>query len=107
MNQSIKKLFGEKLKSIRISRGLRQEELAEKINLDTKQISRLETGKNFTSLENLYNISKALNIDIKELFTFSNNLTDEIRLKKEIIHSIKYCKKDQLMLIYKIIKAVI
>ena len=40
-----KKAFGEKLKRIRKSRGLTQEQLAEIIEIDSRNLSRIEFGK--------------------------------------------------------------
>ncbi|MCU6216513.1 helix-turn-helix domain-containing protein [Enterobacter bugandensis] len=64
----IKKTFGDRMKKRRIERGLSQEELALTAGLDRTYISSVERGKRNISLVNIYKISTALNIDVKDLF---------------------------------------
>ena len=50
--------LGQKIKQFRLTKGLSQEELAEKCNLSTSYISYIETGKkkiNFSQLEKISN----------------------------------------------------
>ena len=49
--ESPKKCFGARMKEIRESRGLNQEQLAELVNMESRHISRIETGKSFTTIE--------------------------------------------------------
>ena len=69
---SIKKSFGARIKEIREKSGLNQEQLAELVNMESRHISRIETGKSFTTLENLSKIAQALNVDISVFFDFSH-----------------------------------
>ena len=64
----IRESFGQNLKIIRKSKNYTQEKLAEKINIDIRQYSRIETGKGFPSLTTLENICDALNINPACLF---------------------------------------
>ena len=66
--EHIKKTFGDTMKKRRIERGLSQEELALTASLDRTYISSVERGKRNISLVNIYKISTALNIDVKDLF---------------------------------------
>ncbi|QLS05061.1 helix-turn-helix transcriptional regulator [Citrobacter freundii] len=66
--EHIKKTFGDRMKKRRIERGLSQEELALTASLDRTYISSVERGKRNISLVNIYKISTALNIDVKDLF---------------------------------------
>lgn len=45
----IKSIFGNNLKTLRLSLGLSQEEFAEKVGIDDKMISRIEKAHSFTS----------------------------------------------------------
>ena len=63
--------FGNRLRDIRKSKGYSQEELANKADLELSQISRIERGVINTSLSQIFQISKALNIHPKELFDFT------------------------------------
>lgn len=48
---SPKKCFGARIKEIREARGINQEQLAELINMESRHLSRIETGKSFTTME--------------------------------------------------------
>ena len=69
----IRECFGQNLKVIRKSKNYTQEKLAEKINIDIRQYSRIETGKGFPSLTTLENICDALNINPACLFEMSDD----------------------------------
>ena len=68
---SIKKLLGQRIKSVRKSRGITQEQLAEKVGIGTANISYIETGKFAPSIENFEKIAVALNVEPHELYTFA------------------------------------
>jgi transcriptional regulator with XRE-family HTH domain len=54
------KRFGQKVREIRIKKGISQEELAELAGLHRTYISSLELGKRNVSLINIYALAKAL-----------------------------------------------
>jgi len=60
--------IGEKLKKLRLSRGLTQEELAERTDLSRSFISQLESDKTSPSIETLEKILAALGTDLKHFF---------------------------------------
>lgn len=64
-------LFGKNLRNIRESKGISMQTLADIINVEYSQISRIERGLINTSIGIANEIAKALEIDIKELFNFS------------------------------------
>lgn len=60
--------FGAVMRRIRLDKGLSQESLAEMLDMDTNAyISRLENGKKQPSLEMVYKISKALQVNAWEI----------------------------------------
>ena len=60
--------FGTVIRRIRLEQGLSQESLAEMLDMDTNAyISRLENGKKQPSLEMVYKISKALQVNAWEI----------------------------------------
>jgi len=63
-------LFGENLKKVRKSKGFTQAELANDIGIEISQISRIERGVINTSISTIYEIAKALKVDIVDLFNF-------------------------------------
>ena len=71
MNEIINQI-GKKIKEIRKKTGLTQAELAEKINVDPKYVSRLETGSSVASITTIIKISQALNVEISDIFEISS-----------------------------------
>lgn len=89
---------------LRKNRKLSQEQLSEKINIDSKHLSRIEVGKSYPSLDTLENISKALNMEMKDLFEFvhlkrGRAIADNL---KELLNE---ASVDKQKLILKIIRA--
>lgn len=62
--------FGKNLRKIRESKSMSMQTLADIINVEYSQISRIERGLINTSIGITYELAKALEIDIKELFDF-------------------------------------
>jgi transcriptional regulator with XRE-family HTH domain len=63
--------LGEHIRAIRVSKNITQEQLANEIGAEISQISRIERGIINTSIVNLQNISKVLDIHLKDLLDFS------------------------------------
>ena len=63
--------FGNRLREIRLAKNLSQEMLANDADIPINQVGRIERAEISTSLNTIYKIAKALEIDIKELFDFS------------------------------------
>lgn len=67
-NIELIKSVGNKIRLRRLELNLSQETLSYDANIPRNQIGRIERGEISTSISTLYKISKALNINIKELF---------------------------------------
>ncbi len=69
MSKGIETLVGQKIKEIRVKRGLTQEELAEKTVIDYKYLQRIEGKKppNLT-IKTISRIAEALGISPAKLF---------------------------------------
>jgi transcriptional regulator with XRE-family HTH domain len=63
--------FGTRLRELRKQKGMSQEQLAFAADVELSQISRIERGVINTSLSQIFQIARALNIHPKELFDFS------------------------------------
>ena len=101
----LKQYFGARIKEIRESRNLNQEQLAELVNMESRHISRIETGKSFTTLENISKIATALGVSIESLFSFQHKVERE-NLKEEIKKYLNHADKNKLELVLKLLKAV-
>lgn len=60
--------FGKKLKSLRLANNLTQLELAEILEMSPNFIGMIERGERNTTVENVYNIARALKIQPSILF---------------------------------------
>lgn len=61
-----KKQFGQKLKELRLQRGMTQFELAEAVEMHEKHISRIESGIYFPTFINFMKIMEALDLEWKD-----------------------------------------
>ena len=87
----VKKLFGEKLKRLRKNKNLTQEQLAEMIDIDPRNLSRIEVGLSFVKAETLEKILNALDITTEQLFS-----NDHIKTTEELLSDIhKFIKLAQ------------
>ena len=62
-------ITGNTIKKLREKRSLTQRELAEKINVSDKTVSKWETGRGLPDIAIIEDLSKALGVSISELFT--------------------------------------
>ncbi len=102
----IKEKLGKRIFELRKRLNISQEELAEKLDISQKSLSKIETGRNFLTSETLEKLTLALNVEITELFDFNHtdkkeNLLDEIY---KYIDNIKNNEKD-IITLYKIVQA--
>ena len=102
---NLKQELGEKIKRIRKNRGLTQEQLAELIDISSRNLSNIELGQNFPKAETLEKILKSLNITTEELFA-NEHIKSSKELLENIYNYLDKVKSDNLKLekIYKIIK---
>lgn len=98
-----KKFIGEKIKQQRKRLKLTQFELAERVGIHEKQLSRIEAGLHYPSLENFIKILRVLKINLcefeenkeinplkEDIFQLINESSDnELKIYKDIILSIK------------------
>lgn len=105
---SIKKSFGEKVKRLRQKRKLTQEQLAEKIDISPRNLSKIEVGDCFVKAETLEKLLVALEVSAEELFANAH-----IKSNSELVENINFyvdlVKEDRVMLerIYKILRDLI
>jgi len=101
-----KKRIGARIKELRRQAGLTQEQLAERVGLDARHLSRLEVGRNFPSLDSLERIAVALNVALVEFFQFPGDETPAA-LRAYLTRFAKRANETQLRLAVKAIKLVV
>ena len=95
----IKKLLGQRIRQIRKSRGITQEQLADMLGIGTPNISYIENGKFAPSIENFEKLVEIFEIEPFELYKFPSLKTSE-EIKEELFKALEQ-DKDLLNLVYK------
>ncbi|MDE6138468.1 MAG: helix-turn-helix domain-containing protein [Candidatus Gastranaerophilales bacterium] len=100
---SLKFKLGQRIKFLRKSCNITQEKLAEMINMDITSLSKIETGRNYPQPETVEKISKALNVDISQLFIFKT-LSSKEEYVEAINKNIQFISDDEekLKLLYQV-----
>ena len=101
----IKELIGRRIKYLRKSKGMSQEELAEKMGINPKYLSSIERGKENPTLDTFIKLTSTLNIDISEPFSCTHEQSPK-ELKMIISDLVKGNDKEKLKLLAKIAKAI-
>ena len=64
------KKFGQRVRELRLERGMTQEELSLEIDTDNSYISNIENARYDIPLSRVRLIAKALKVDMREFFNF-------------------------------------
>lgn len=101
MRRTTKQLLGARIKELRKSRGMTQDQLAERVDLATRYISLIEVGRSSPSLETIENIARALEVELKTLFDFLHLDPDAIA-SKGLENSLDGISESNRQLLYRI-----
>lgn len=84
----LKVLFGHQVKLLRKYRNMTQEGLSELVDIDIRQLARIESGESFATSETIEKICTALKISYRDMFDFeytdnekNENMTCESMIK--------------------------
>ena len=100
-----KLLLGKRIKELRKRNGFTQDYLAEKLNIEPRQLSKLETGRNYPSFETTIALLKTFNITFEELTNFEHLKTDD-NLKSKMLEELNRLDSEKLRYLYKITRNV-
>lgn len=91
------KKFGQFICTLRQEKGLTQKELADKIGVTDKAVSRWETGKNYPDFELFESIARELGVTVNEMISCRCLGTDEIlpESDKNIVRIIKINRRQK------------
>ncbi len=104
MNQ--KELLGKRIKELRKRRGFTQDYLAEKLKIEPRQLSKLETGKHYPSFETIVALLETFDISFEELVSFEHlNSTQDVR--KLLLKDIENIEDSKLQSVYKLLRVLI
>ncbi len=89
-------VIGERIKRLRLSKGLTQKELGNILNMNKTTISHYEKGERCPAIETLILMSEYFDVDIKYILGINNlgkSYSSEIKLSDEEIIFIKEIRK--------------
>lgn len=95
--------LGEKIKLIRKTKGISQEELAIMLKINRNYLSRIETGKSEPTASILKNIAKIFNIDLNSLLEVKEGQVKPGDKVKYITDNCKYLTESDIDFVVRII----
>ena len=101
---NFKKLFGQRIKELRLKQGFTQEQLAELLDIGERNLSKIECGNVFVKAKTISKMLEALKVTPEELFKFSLYGKHEY-IKTLLIDEIKNEKID-IELLYKLYRSI-
>lgn len=96
--------IGQRIRKLRKSLGLSQEELAEQINISTTHMSHIETGNTKLSLPVLVDLAQALNVRADDLLS-DNDAIAPSHYTDEIADILERCNEAEAQVLCDIVKA--
>ena len=98
--------IGQRIRNIRKSRMLSQEQLAEKIDISVTHMSHIETGNTKLSLPVLVALASVLDVSIDEL-VYDKKKNSNTDLINELVKLISDCDYEKLMVINDVLRVLV
>ena len=99
----LSKKVGKRIKQIRESQNIKQCVLAEKLNMEPSNLTRIESGYQLPKEDNLLKIANILNVNVKDLFDFPEENTKEA-LSEKIFNMVEKSSLNETRFLYDFIK---
>lgn len=99
----LSKKLGKRIKEIRESLNMKQYQLAEILNMEPSNLTRIEAGLQLPKEENLVKISSAFGVEVCDLFDFSEKYNYQ-EIKDKIIKKLEEFSASELEFLYKFLK---
>ena len=100
-------LIGIRIRTMRKSKGMSQEKLAEKCGLHPTYIGQVERGEKNVTVNNVYRVAEALNVGLDEMFQGIGKKAHEAVLANELIDLLSECNKNQQKALIKIAREIV
>jgi transcriptional regulator with XRE-family HTH domain len=105
--KDIQQLLGKKIRDLRTRRGMTQQQLGEKADLNYKYVGAIERGEKNPTLLNLVKLGGALDVQLHVLFVFDNVVDDPPLVRSKIEGFLEKASEKDLRTIYRIIEVVL
>ena len=103
MEYNFNEKLGKKIRELRIANNLKQSQLADILEMERTNLTRIEGGNQRPNDENLVKIAKILNVQIKDLFDFEHVLPRK-ELMQQIVSEIDGLSDKELQYLNKTIQ---
>ncbi|MDR0827262.1 MAG: helix-turn-helix domain-containing protein [Desulfovibrio sp.] len=100
---SINKNLGQRIRSLRMSRDLSQDSLAERAGMSMKHLGKIERGTVNASIQCLDDIAKALDMTVREILEVEHEQSREALLVELIAYLPRLSLKD-MQTIYRLVR---
>lgn len=104
--KNLKKLLGQRIKELRLKKGLTQEELAEKVEIDQRNLSNIECGNTFPH-KSLLKIAEALNVTVQDLFNYEHTALSEKEMRAELAKMLPNLNAQDVKSVYRLVKSML
>ena len=101
-----KELLGKRVRELRKKRGLTQEQLAEKANVDVKFLGNIERGTENPTVGTLQKLAGALAVKAHQILSFEHEIQGERLLRRRITQILDKCDEKELHTIFKLVSAI-
>ena len=96
-------IVADAIKALRESKGFTQEQLAEKADISVSHLAKIETHNRAMGMKTYIKLLMALDIPIKEHFTYMSMAKRETQLKEKIWYLVQDCdERETILLLYSI-----
>ena len=104
--ENTKQFLGARIQEIRKKKGIKQAELAELVDIDSKHMSKIECGRCYPSFEVLDRIANKLNVPVS-YFLEVDHLKPKEGLIDIIIEKLENADEEKLHTAYKILREIL
>lgn len=102
-----RRLVGRRIRTLRKTRGLSQEKLAELVGTSPKYLSRIETGRENPTLDLFLRLAQGLKVDLYEIFQFEHEGDTPRRLRKKLESLVAAAKEEDLARLTRVLEALV
>ena len=103
MEYNFNEKLGQKIRELRMANNLKQSQLADMLEMERTNLTRIEGGNQRPNDENLVKIAKILNVQLKDLFDFEHILPRK-ELMQQIVSEIDGLSDKELQYLNKTIQ---
>ena len=107
IRMDIKQRIGARTKQIRFKKGMTQQKLSERMEINSKYLSSIERGKENPTLNILIKLAESLEVHLNEIFDSSVQIEDNSKIRPLIHSLLDKADFEQLKLIFKIVSAIL